>query len=154
MWFRVFGTNDVQPEPAALLEHLKGIGVTVPGHFGGDEHGWFRVDFVYAADTTPLRLERYLVSEDEIRDDLNAWAAWLESQDEDPNVPRLMQHMVGTKQVFTLRCSREAADEETVAKLCVGVCQFLAKQTEGVYQVDTRGFFAADGRVLLREGLV
>jgi hypothetical protein len=154
MWFRVFGANDVQPEPAALLEHLKGLAVTVPGHFGGDQHGWFRADFPYAADTAPLRLERFLVSEDDIRDDLNAWAAWLETQDENPNVPRLMQLMISTKQVFTLRCPRDAYDEAEVQKLCLGVCQFLAKQTGGVYQVDRAGFFAPDGRELLRENPV
>lgn len=152
MWFRVFGTNDVQPEPAALLEHLKSVGVAIPGHFGGDSHGWFRVDFPYAADTAPLRLERYLVGEDEIRDDLNAWAAWLETQDENENVPRLMQHMVITRQVFTLRCPRDAYDEEAVRQLCVGLCRFLARQTAGVYQIDTCGFFGPDGQELLREG--
>ncbi len=152
MWFRVFGTNDVQPDPAALLEHLKGLGVAVPGHFGGDQHGWFRVDFPYADGSPPLRMERYLVGEDEIRDDLNAWAAWLETQEEHPNVPRLMQHMISTKQVFTLRCPRDAHDEQVVRTLCVGVCQFLARQTAGVYQIDTCGFFAPDGRELLREG--
>ncbi|MBY0526462.1 MAG: hypothetical protein K2R98_23915 [Gemmataceae bacterium] len=151
MWFRVFGTNDVQPEPAAILAHLRGQGVEAQANFGGDAHGWFKADFSYAPTAAPLHLERYLASEDNIRDDLNAWAAWLETVDENQYVPRLMQGMIDTQQLFTMHCPRDAADEIVVQKLCIGLCQFLADQTKGVYQVDTQGFFAPDGRPLVRE---
>lgn len=151
MWFRVFGTNDVQPEPVKVMEHLRNLGVEVQGNFGADPHGWFRADFVHDTQRPPLHLERYLAADDDIRDDLNAWAAWLETVDNNAMAPRLMQHMIDTKQMFTLRCPRDVADEIRVQKLCVGLCQFLAEQTKGVYQVDTQGFFAPDGKSLVRE---
>lgn len=153
MWFRVFGTNDVQPEPAQLLEHLHAQGVQVEAQFGADPHGWFRADFVHDAQRPPIHLERYLAEDDNIRDDLNAWAAWLETVDNNHVVPRLLQHMIDTKQLFTLRCPRDIGDEIRVQKLCVGICQFLAEKTKGVYQVDTQGFFAPDGQSLVRESL-
>jgi hypothetical protein len=100
----------------------------------------------------PVHVERYLSADDDIRDDLNAWAAWLETVDTNANVPRLLQHMIDTQQLFTLNCPREALDEIRVQKLCIGICQFLAEKTAGVYQIDTQGFYAPDGRPLVPEG--
>ena len=40
-WYRVFGTNDTEPDPAALLEHLQQLGFEVTGKFRGDDQGWF-----------------------------------------------------------------------------------------------------------------
>jgi hypothetical protein len=151
IWYRVFGANDLQPEPADLLQHLADGGATVPGHFGGDEHGWFRADFPYAEGVPPLHVERYLAKEDAIRDELNAWAAWLETVEDDPVAARLMVHMVTTQQLFTLRCPRDAHDEGPVRELCCKICQFLARKTQGVYQVDRLGFFAPDGKRILDE---
>jgi hypothetical protein len=151
LWFRVFGTNDVQPEPAALLEHLHGLDAGVRGKFSGDEQGWFRVEFVYAAEATPLTLERYLATEEGIRGELNTWAAWLETADYSPNHEALMEHMVRTTQLFTLRQPLGHSNEVLVEKLCVGTCQFLARATAGVYQADNQGFFAPDGTLLLQE---
>jgi hypothetical protein len=151
LWYRVFGTNDVQPEPAALLEAVRALGIEATAEFGGDEQGWFRVALTFAADATPVHLERYLATEEGIRADLNSWAAWLETADYSPNHGPLMQHVISTRQLFTLRCPIDHADEVLVERLCVGVSRFLARTTDGVYQVDDEGFFAADGILLLKE---
>jgi hypothetical protein len=151
MWFRVFGINATTPEPDELVSHLRGLGINVEGHFGGDEAGWFKADFVLANDGTPIRLERYLATEDDIRNDLNSWAAWLETIDENPVVPHLMQHLVSSQQVFTFECSRDHFEEGPVEKLCLELCQYLARKTRGVYQIDQRGFFAPDGKLLVKE---
>jgi hypothetical protein len=147
-WYRVFGCTSAQPEPAALLEHLNGLGAEVAGHFRGDDEGWFAAELVFARDAPPLQLERYLAKEEGIRGELNAWAAWLETAGHGP----LMQHVATTAQLFTLCRPADGAGAALVEKLCVGVCQFLARATAGVYQVDGAGFFAADGTVLWREG--
>src|SRR5207244_3512321 len=102
LWYRVFGTSDVQPAPAALLEHLNVPGRTVAGHFRGDDLGWFGAELVYAEDAPPLELQRYLAGEDGIRGELNGWAAWLETREENPNHGPLMGRVIGTKQLFTL----------------------------------------------------
>lgn len=145
-WFRVFGTNTTQPEPAALLEHLRGLGAEVEGHFRGDDQGWFRADLVLDPEDEPLRLERYLATEDGIRIELNTWAAWLEEADQYD----LMVRMIQTTQLFTLHAPGDDGEGD-VEQLCVTVCRFLARSTDGVYQVDHQGFFAADGTVLVRE---
>jgi len=151
LWYRVFGTNDAQPEPAALLDHLQGHGTEVAGNFRGDDEGWFGADVVFAAEATPLHLERYLAAEEGIRADLNSWAAWLETADYSPNHQPLMQHVIGTTQLFILRRPIDHANEVLVEELCLSLCQFLARATAGVYQVDDQGFFAADGTLLLQE---
>jgi hypothetical protein len=148
-WFRVFGTIDVQPEPARLLEEARALAGEVSGRFRGDDLGWFRADLVVAAAETALSLERYLASEEGIRAELNTWAAWLEETGLPQAVP-LMQHMVSTAQVFTLGPLDPDA-EPVVELLCTGLCRFLARETIGIYQIDGQGFFAADGAVLVRE---
>jgi hypothetical protein len=151
LWYRVFGTSDSQPEPAGLLEHLHAAGQRVAGHFRGDDLGWFHAALVYAEDAPPLELERYLASEDGIRGQLNTWAAWLETAEDNPNHGPLMEHMIRTKQLFTLAVPEDEADDALAGKVCLGTCRFLARQTDGVYQVDHRGFFAADGTLLVEE---
>jgi hypothetical protein len=142
MWFRVFGTAEVEPAPAALLEHLQ-----VRGHFRGDDQGWFEANLVFLDEAEPLRLERFLASEQGIRDELNSWAAWIETATDSPVGPELMVHLIGTKQLFTL----QRPNEIQVVELCLQVCRYLARATAGVYQVDEQGFFAADGKLLLKE---
>jgi hypothetical protein len=151
LWLRVFGTNEIQPEPAALLEYLRSIGPEATGHFRGDEEGWFAAELIIAAGETPLHLERFLSSEEGIRAELNAWAAWLETCDYSPNHQRLMEHMVNTKQLFTVRRPIDHANEILVEKMCVEICQYLARSTDGIYQADGQGFFTADGSMLLQE---
>src|SRR5688500_2724639 len=110
-WFRVFGANDAAVEPAALLEHLHGQGLKVAGRFRGDEQGWFRAEFAFADDAPPVLLERYLAKEEGIRAELNTWAAWLETAEESPHYVALMQHVIGTTQLFTLHQPDEDADD-------------------------------------------
>ena len=150
-WFRVFGVSEVQPEPAAILEHLRGLGVEADGHFRGDDQGWFAADIGLVQGEAPLQLERFLSTEEGIRAELNTWAAWLETCDYSPNSQKLMEDVVATKQLFTLRRPIDYSNEILVEKACVGVCQFLAKQNTGVYQVDNKGLFAANWTMMLQE---
>ncbi len=148
MWYRVFGgSGDV--EPAALLEHLQGLGQQVAGHFRADDQGWFSAD-LEPAGSGRLHLERYQGEEEGIRAELNTWAAWVEATGEGPAQERLMQRLVGSAQVFTLR-PPEGTAPEAWQPLCLAVCRFLARKTAGVYQADGQGFFEADGTPLLAE---
>ncbi len=151
MWSRIFGRSDVTPDPAALLAHLRSLNLPAAGHFRGDDLGWTGGELVLQAGATPVYIERYLTATDDLRDDLNTWAAWLETQDHEPRHRQLMEHVVATRQLITLRRPLDHADEVTLDRLCAAVCQWLAEQTDGVYQVDGEGFFAADGAVLLHE---
>lgn len=149
MWFRVFGIQDITPSPDELVGHLRGLGFDLEGHFGGDDSGWFNVELVMAGAT--IRLDRYLASADDIRDELNSWAAWLETVEENPVVPHLMHHVVSSQQVFTFECPRDRIEEPGVGKLCQELCQYLAKKTRGIFQIDQKGFFASDGKLLVKE---
>jgi hypothetical protein len=144
MWFRVFGTNDRTPEPAALLEQLQGLGVEVSAQFRGDDQGWFSAALI--CNGVGVVLDRFLVNEESLRSELNTWAAWLETVADNPNHGPLMQHVIGTKQLFTLEYPTNHAPMWPSF-----LCQFLAQATAGVYQVDRLGFFGADGTLLLPE---
>jgi hypothetical protein len=60
----------------------------------------------------------------------------------------LMERMIQTAQLFTLQSKEQSARAECV---CGELCRFLAETTAGVYQIDERGFFAADGALLVAE---
>lgn len=154
-WFRVFGLGAAAVEPAALLEHLHGQGFPVAGRFRGDDRGWFRAELTIADDAPPMIVERYFADEEGIRAELNTWAAWLEEQEGNPHAPPLMERLIGTKQLFTLRQAEadedDAANRDFVERLCLTCCRFLAAATDGVYQADHGGFFAASGTLLAAE---
>src|SRR4051812_3197995 len=100
MWYRVFASQSNGPVPSSLLEALHAQGFSVEGRFRGDDLGWFGCEFHFPAGA-PVYLERFLPKEDEIRDDLNTWAAWVEAQHYEPRRFDLMEKIVQTQQLFT-----------------------------------------------------
>jgi hypothetical protein len=150
LWYRVFGRNDSELAPAAFAAHLAATGIDVTSIFTPPGDGWVGAEFRFAP-TTPIRLERFRAYEEGIRAELNSWAAFLETCDYEPNHAALMERAIQTKQLFTLRKPVDAVDESLADRLCVAICRFLAERTDGVWQADDEGFFAADGTVLLKE---
>lgn len=150
MWHRVFGRLADEVPPAALAEHLHAAGLPVEPHFRGDDLGWTTGELRLPRGA-PVMLERFLTTEDDIRDELNAHAAELETCDYSPNNGPLMAHVIQTQQVVTIRKPIDAPDEVTLDRVLTETCRFLAARTDGVYQVDGVGWFAADGTLLLQE---
>ena len=150
MWYRVFGSSDSEPPPAALAEHLHALGLAVEPHFKGDDLGWTEGELRLPVGS-PVLLARYLTKEDDLRDDLNAYAAELETMNYSPNSGPLMGRVIQTKQLLTLRKPVDAADEVLLEKVLEAATRFLASATDGVYQIDGRGWFAADGQLLVQE---
>ena len=149
MWSRVFGTNDAEPDPQGFTDILRSYRTEALVRTEKDAQGWFKAT-VTAPDGTPLlQTDRYLVEEEGIRSELNSWAAWLETQD-GANQERLMLHMIRTSQLFVLGQADNVRSSETDG-MAVALCRFLARKTEGVYQVDGMGFFDRDGSCLMEE---
>lgn len=139
MWCRVFAPQALALEPAELLQQLHEAGFPVQGHFRGDEQGWFSA--CLHGGELELLLERYLVREEELRGEINTWAAWLEQQ----GAETLMAQVIATHELITLEVPAGGAE------LAETVCRLLARRTGGMYQIDGRGFCTADGQVLVRE---
>jgi len=149
IWCRVFASNDDAPIPALIQNYLLTL---IPGasvRFRSDDEGWFDADIALPPSDKPIHLNRFLVSEEGIRTELNSWAAWLETREEHPGFARLMEHIVATRQVFTLQVDLEHPPE--FLECTVALCRFLAQRTAGIYQVDGQGLFDMDGHLLLRE---
>jgi hypothetical protein len=147
-WFRVFGNSNAEPDPAALLDPLHALGLPVQADFRRDDLGWFRAGLSW--EDRSVEVERYLASEPDIRGELNTWAAWLETMEHNPHHGPLMERMIGTQQLFTLRASSKRADPEA-EQVCRTASQLLARVTDGVYQVDGEGFFDQVGKLLVSE---
>jgi len=150
LWYRVFCRSGVPVKPAALLECLLNLDVAATGWSDRPGDAWTQAELDYGA-AEPLQLERFLAGEEGIRAELNTWAAFLETCEYSPNNVPLMEHMIQTQQLFTLRRPLDVADEGLAVHLCVALAQELAAATDGVYQVDGEGFYSPDGVLLVPE---
>jgi hypothetical protein len=148
-WYRVFGANTAQPEPAELLELLRERGITLKASISGDQDGWYQAKLVDEADGSCLMVERYLAEEEGIRQQFNTWAAWIESNNSAKE--GLMERIINTRQLFTIQPPAGRADKPGVQDVCRELARFFAQLTDGVYQIDDQGIFAADGELLLEE---
>lgn len=127
------------------------VGIPVVPHFKGDDLGWTTGELHLPKGGTPLLLARYLTKEDDLRDDLNSHAAELETMTYSPNAVPLMEKVIQTQQMVTVRKPLDHPDETLVEMACETLVRFLAEQTGGVYQIDGRGWFAATGERLVEE---
>ncbi|MHB1422643.1 MAG: hypothetical protein ACYC3I_05495 [Gemmataceae bacterium] len=146
MWYRVFGGSSEMPAAESIRAFLSSRYGPVGGSFAADDSGWYQADLV--VESVSLQLERYLADEPGIRAELNSWAAWLEVRAATVELVGLMERLIQTAQLITLRGDGESTRSEAV---CLGLCRFLAEETGGIYQIDARGLFAADGRLLIEE---
>lgn len=151
MWLRVFAPTTAEVPPAAIAEAVAALGVPVVPHFKGDAHGWTTGDLHLPKGGTPLMLARYLTREDDLRDDLNAHAAELETMTYSPNAVALMERVIQTQQMVTVRKPVDYPDEAEADGVCEGLVKFLVERTGGVYQIDGRGWFDSDGDRLVEE---
>jgi len=150
MWYRVFCRSDAEVKPAELLAAVQRPGRPVAGDFRGDDLGWTAAELSLGPGT-PIYVERFLTGEDDLREDLNTWAGWLETQDHEPNHARLMEHVIQTRQLVTIRKPLDHANESAVEDVCRGLCRMVAERADGVFQVDGDGWYGADGQLLLKE---
>jgi hypothetical protein len=151
MWLRVFSPTRTEVSPAALAAHLHAAGVAVVPHFKGDAHGWTTGELHLPRGGTPLLLARYLTKEDDLRHDLNAYAAELETMTHSPHAASLMQTVIQVQQLVTIRRPIDHPDESLVETACDLAVRFLAAETVGVFQIDRRGWFDAGGELLVEE---
>jgi hypothetical protein len=151
MTCRVFGKSTIQPDPRPLAEFLNRFGTPVVGDFFGDEQGWTRLELQFGNGRFAVTVERYLAVEEGLRDAFRSWAAWIESANEDPTNNWLMEHMINTQQLFTIRSEAETEREPLVKRICTDTARYLARETKGIYQVDNLGLFAVDGKLLVPE---
>ncbi|MCX7700836.1 MAG: hypothetical protein N2039_08145 [Gemmataceae bacterium] len=135
MWLRVFALAQVEVPLQSIQEFLRAQRLPHFIEATGDDLGWksFR-----AGD---LVVERYLVEADDLRGELDTWAAVVESWEAGAPGTKLMQQIIAVRQMFTI--SADHGSEE--------LARFLAQRTDGFYYVDDVGFFDASGSPILRE---
>lgn len=148
LFWRAFGRSDLMPDQEALSAFLAGHGLVIT--FPSAPEGWFRAEIAFD-ENEPLVLERWLADEEGVRTELNAWAGFLETCDYNPHHVALMERCIQTRQLFIVKKPMDCPDEVRADGACERLMQYLAAQTEGVYQADGRGFFSAEGEHLLQE---
>lgn len=147
MWYRVFCRSPVEVKPGDLLGALGG---NLEASFRGDDLGWTAVKLKLGAGT-PIYVERFLTSEDELRDELNTWAGYLETLDYSPNHITLMEHVIQTQQLFTIRKPLDHPNESAIEELCLSICRYLSANADGVYQIENDGWYTPTEELILKE---
>ena len=148
---RVFCRSDANLPPADLVSVLIHQGFTLIPHFKGDDLGWTGGTLILPGGGSPVQIDRFLTDADELRPDLNRFAAELETLDYSPNHRPLMEWVIQTRQMVAFRRPIDHADEATLDRLCDALAQTIAGRLEGVYQMDGRGWYSASGELLLEE---
>ncbi len=151
MYFRAFCRSAAELPPAALVERLHAAGLAVVPHFTGDDLGWTEARLTLPGGGSPVPVSRFLTREDELRKDLNGFAAEVEAMDYYPDRAALMERVIQTQQLVLLRRPIDHADEASLDRLCLVVAQAAATFADGVVQIDGRGWFTATGDVLVPE---
>ncbi len=149
MWCRIFALSETAPEPEAIVQHVRSYGSDAEVKADSDDRGWFHLELATSVGVF-LLIDRYF-AEEGIRDDLNTWAAWLE-ENAGAEADRLMQHMISTRQMITMRREDRGRDQPS-RDICHDMAVYLACFSDGVYQVDDEGFFDARGKQIVREAV-
>ena len=148
---RVFCRSDAHLPVAAIVGELFARGFKPVPHFKGDDLGWTGGTLILPGNGSAIQVDRFLTDEDELRPDLNRFAAELETLDYSPNHRPLMEWVIQTRQMVAFRRPIDHADEATLDRFCDALAQFVAAKLDGVYQMDGRGWYAADGTLMLEE---
>jgi hypothetical protein len=137
MWARVFSPTETELAVPLIQQRLHELGVPDFVEVKGDELGWTSL----RADT--LVIERYLLEADDLRGELDAWAAVVEAWDAGSVGRDLMQRFITVRQVVTLT----GLD----CQLLTTLAQFFAGALSGFYQVDEVGIYESSGQILVAE---
>ncbi len=149
MWIRVFGADPAgHPTPEELMECLARSGAIPHGRFTADERGWFRAELSIGSEAPALEIDCYDSEEEGVRNELNAWAAWLETCDAFSAHADLMHAVIGTRRLYVMQARDENA---AVCERARGLARYIAGRTAGVCQMDGVGFFASDAVLLVKE---
>jgi len=148
MGCRVFALSEAMPQPANLQRFLGETGCDAPLAVTGDDLGWLAIEIEPVEPASTLRIERYLTDDDELRDELDTWAAFVESRSDSASTTILMQRIVSTRQLFTVRVIPFVGATNTILTI-EPIARWFARETDGIYQIDGRGFLTAAGELLM-----
>jgi hypothetical protein len=151
MWLRVFCPTSDEIPPARLAEAMHAAGFDVIPHFKGDTLGWTTGELILGDVNSPIGLARFLTKEDKLRGDLDSYAAELETATHSPHSISLMERVIRTAQLITLRKPVGHPNDALVDRACEFLVKYLSTETAGFYQIDRQGWFEATGELLVEE---
>ncbi len=150
MWVRLFCGVSTTLRPAQLAERLHMFDDKAQLHFVGDDLGWTAAEIRFPVGS-PILIDRYLTDADDLRADLNTWAAYLETLTYSPNSGPLMERVIQTQEMITFRKPLDHPNEITIENIVNGLVQSLAQNAHGIYQADGAGWYNAGGELLVQE---
>jgi hypothetical protein len=141
----IFGTHATAPAPDAVLALARRFFPKAAMTIEEGEPGWnalhLRLNEQYH-----FSLYRFRRDEKDIRGELQAWAAAIEEQVEQPEQDVLLRQVATAQQIIEFWVESIQEDAQSFAFV---LCQYLATTTAGVFHIDGRGYFNTQGELLL-----
>lgn len=150
MWYRVFCRSDQLGPTEQWLAPVKSIVPEMQTKFTEDRLGWTEGELQFGPGA-PVLVARFLTEVDSLRNDLNTWAAYLETMDYSPNHGSLMERVIQSQQLITIRRPLDSPNEVICDRVCTELARALATAGDGIYQAEDDGWYSADGELLLKE---
>ncbi len=157
IWNRIFCRDETPIPPVEILQALHEAGFAVRGDFRGDDLGWTSGALRWQTEgsdeaETGIVLECFLTEADDLRDELNTWAAWLESEGSgsEERTP-WMEHLIQVRQLITLRPLDGLEFDAAWQPVAAHLRRWIAQRRDGMIQIDGQGFFSAEEQLLVRE---
>ncbi|MCX7664849.1 MAG: hypothetical protein N2112_04830 [Gemmataceae bacterium] len=150
MWVRLFCGVASTLRPSQIAEKLSQLENQCQIHFTGDDLGWKSAEIRWPSGS-PLSLERYLTQEDDLRPELNTWAAYLETLDYSPHSISLMERVIQTVELIIFRKPLDHSNEVILDQVISELVQMFAQNADGIFQIDGEGWYNAQGELLIPE---
>ena len=148
LWYAVFGTNDIGPSPEGMLASIRPSVEKLT--WESADVSWRSGHFQISGTVVPaIRLTRIMPGEDGFSPEVRSWMAGFESQTNEPQLSRVLEHVRRTRQILHLTPFPYVLGKDKLARICEQLCGHLCRETDGMIQVYQEGFFSAQGESLL-----
>lgn len=152
-WMRVFGTSAICPKASELLEVCLRQGMEAESEVLGEDDDWEQVTFRSPGAAEGLMVERVGGGEfgaEEVAEEVRPVLQTFEGRDE-PEAQQVLTKIRNTRQLFIVGIPTGTPTQSPLRRVSVALAEYLARTTEGIYQIPDRGFFGPDGSLLVAD---
>jgi hypothetical protein len=150
LMIRVYGTVEAFPTMDELIEQLEEgeFEVTLETEEDDDDEDNWTDLFVYESSLDePVSIRRF-EDPDTLKDEIQALKDTLSEYEESEEGSHLLNVLENCSVAFSVEAPEEIAEEDNALLLCTLLAQILAQRSDGLYSVDSEGFFNENGELI------
>lgn len=147
---RIYGTVDVFPSMDEIIEQLEesDFEVTLETEEDEeDEENWQRLYVYESSLDEPISIDRFDGSHP-LREEIDALKETLQEYEQCAEGDYLQNTLDSCAIAFAVEAPEEIAEDDNALMLATLIAQIIAQRTDGVYCVDSEGFFNQNGDLI------